>query len=58
MSKSDLKGGSMDAATKCAHGARTAPAGTYKGGKPPPGPKPEPQKLNGVPTIREKGVSR
>lgn len=58
MSKSDLKGGSMDAATKCAHGARTAPAGSYKGGMPPPGPKAEPQKLNGVPTIREKGVSR
>jgi len=58
MSKSELKGGSMDAATKCAHGSRTAPAGSYKGGKPPSGPKPEPVKLNGVPAPKMGGTSR
>lgn len=57
MAKSELKGGSMDAATKCAHSSRTAPAGTFHGGKPPSGPKPEPSKLNGVPAIKEKGIS-
>lgn len=58
MMKSELKGGSMSAAVNCAQGSRTAPAGSYKGGKPPSGPKPEPQKLNGVPAIKTGGTSR
>ncbi len=39
----------MKSATKCADRARTAPAGSYHGGKPPAGPKPVGSKLNGVP---------
>lgn len=58
MSEKQLKGGSMSEAVGCAHGSRTAPAGSYKGGKPPSGPKPEPQKLNGVPAPKMGGTSR
>lgn len=47
----------MKSATGCAHDSRTAKAGTYDGGKPPSGPKREPSRLNGVPTIRQSGVS-
>lgn len=55
--KRDLKGGSLSEGAKCAEEARKERAGSYKGGKPPSGPKAEPNKLNGVPLIREKGVS-
>ena len=39
----------MKRATGCADRARSAPAGAYKGGKPPAGPKSTGWKLNGVP---------
>jgi hypothetical protein len=51
-------GADMKHAVNCAHGARTAPAGTYHGGNPPPGPKAEPVKVNGVPMIKERGTSK
>lgn len=51
-------GSDMKAATGCAHRSRTAPAGTFHGGKPPSGPKPVPAKLNGVPAPKSKGVSK
>lgn len=54
-----LKDGSnMKEATRCAEEARTAKAGTFHGGKPPNGPKPEPTRVNGVPLIGGKGVSK
>ncbi len=56
MSKSDLKGGSMSAAVNCAQSARTKPAGGKVAA--PPGPKPEPVKLNGVPAPKMGGTSR
>jgi len=56
MSKSDLKGGSMSAAVNCAQSARTKPAGGKVAA--PPGPKPEPVKLNGVPIMKDRGTSK
>lgn len=53
-----LKDGSnMNYATNCASNSRTARAGSYDGGKPPSGPKPEPVRTNGVPSIKQSGVS-
>ena len=51
-------GADMKKAAGCAHGARTAPAGTYHGGMPPAGPKPVPYKLNGVPVMKIRGTSK
>jgi hypothetical protein len=54
-----LKDGSdMKMATKCAENCRTAKAGSYAGGKPPAGPKREPTLTNGVPSIKESGLSK
>jgi hypothetical protein len=54
-----LKDGSnMKVATGCAHASRSAKAGTFHGGMPPPGPKAEPVKLNGVKAPKERGVSK
>jgi hypothetical protein len=50
---SNLKG-AVDFA-KC---ARSDKAGSFHGGKPPPGPKKEPSRLNGVPAPKERGVSK
>jgi hypothetical protein len=56
---SGLKDGSnMKTATGFAHASRTAPAGNFHGGQPPKGPAKEPWRLNGVPTPKERGVSK
>jgi len=53
-----LKDGSdMGVATGCAKNSRTARAGSYDGGTPPSGPKAEPVLTNGVPKIKQSGVS-
>jgi len=41
-------------ASSCAERARVASAGSYPGGMPPSGPKKEPVRLNGVPTVGSK----
>lgn len=48
---------SMKSATGMAHEARTSKAGTFHGGTPPSGPKKEPCLTNGVPNIKQSGVS-
>jgi len=57
MSKYEGNKGNPGEAASCAGHARTAPAGSYNGGMPPSGPKKEPTRLNGVPTIKQSGVS-
>ena len=52
-----LDAGNPGYAANCAHKSRTARAGEFDGGKPPSGPKSEPVKLNGVPKIKQSGVS-
>lgn len=47
----------MGSATGMAHKARTGKAGDFHGGTPPSGPKKEPTKVNGVPIIKQSGVS-
>lgn len=44
-------------AMKVAKNSRTAKAGTFKGGTPPSGPKPEPVLTDKVPRIKSTGVS-
>lgn len=53
--KSQLKGGSFSEGARCAEHARTAPANTLKK-VPPPGPKTEPVRLNGVPKVGGNGI--
>jgi hypothetical protein len=56
---SGLKDGSnLKAAINVAHGSRTDKAGEFSGGKPPPGPKPEPCRTNGIVAPKERGVSK
>ncbi|HVM93911.1 MAG TPA: hypothetical protein VMT67_13905 [Terriglobales bacterium] len=55
MSKSGLKDESNFAgAASCAERMRMAPAGSYPGGMPPSGPKPEPVRVNNVPMVGSK----
>jgi hypothetical protein len=51
-------GGDPKAAARCAHASRTAKAGSYDGGKPPSGPKPEPVRTNGIRAPKERGTSK
>ena len=51
-------GGNPKAAAGMVSRARTSKAGAFDGGKPPPGPKPEPVRLNGVKAPKETGVSK
>ena len=44
-------------AAECAHNSRTAPAGSFAGGKPPSGPRPEPVRTNGVRAPKERNLS-
>ncbi|KCB26145.1 hypothetical protein ACLQ8Z_22995 [Bordetella hinzii] len=53
--KSQLKGGNFSEGARCAERARTAPANTLKN-PPPPGPKPEPVRINGVPKVGGNGI--
>ena len=49
--------GDAQYAAECAHGARTAPAGSFAGGKPPSGPRPEPVRTNGIRAPKERNLS-
>jgi hypothetical protein len=51
-------GSDLKKATGYAHCARTDKAGQFSGGKPPPGPKAEGWKLNGVKAPKESGISK
>lgn len=53
----DLLPMDTQAAADCASRARTAPAGSYAGSKPAPGPKNAGWKLNGTPAPKLGGVS-
>ena len=57
MVKNDMNDHDMACATRCASESRTARAGAFNGGKPPPGPKPVGWKLNGVPAPKLGGTA-
>jgi len=55
MSSKELKGGSASTGAGYAERCRTAPAKSMKT-TPPPGPKAEPVRLNGVPRVGGNGI--
>lgn len=57
--KSGLKDCSnLGTATGVATQSRTAKSGSFDGGTPPSGPKAEPVRVNGVPILKNSGVSK
>jgi hypothetical protein len=45
-------------AANCARESREAKPGTFHGGKPPSGPKPEPVRVNGIRAPKDRGLSK